>query len=73
MKLPDWSHYKVVPESVLKEAIKHYYDNIDFYHFMSGGECNGYTQKLIRLARPNMSDKDLEDYDIDLSIEVLFN
>jgi uncharacterized protein (UPF0128 family) len=66
MPLPNWEQYKIVPEDVIKEHLRTFWLEIDWNRFWF--DCHGYTTKVIRLARPNWTDIQVELFDIDCSI-----
>jgi hypothetical protein len=68
MPLPNWTHYRVVPEQVIKDHLVNFYKDLDWNRFCF--DCTDYTQRVINYARPNWSAQQVEDFDIDTSIYI---
>lgn len=68
MPLPNWDHYRVVPESVLEDAVRDFYRDSRWNAFVF--DITDYAQRLVRRARPNMSAEQIENFLIDQSIAV---
>lgn len=68
MPLPNWTQYKIVPDSVIKEYLRTFYTEINWNKFCFN--CQDYSAKVIRHARPTWTKEQIENFDIDCAIYI---
>ena len=68
MPLPNWTQYKIVPESVIQEYLRTFYIEMQWNKFCF--DCHSHSSKVIRHARPTWTDEQIENFDIDCAIYI---